>query len=64
MRKHVCPSHGEVLPLRGVCPWGCEYEFAPQPVKQVFIAPLSWDVQRATEATTLFHLTEPKEGVA
>lgn len=62
MMHHDCPTHGRVLPLRGMCPWGCEHEFERQASRQVPL--VSWDVQRATEATVLFHLTEPKDGAA
>lgn len=53
-----CPKHGAVLAVRGRCPWGCGHVFEQVPTE----APPSvvWELQRATEATTLLHLTEPK----
>lgn len=58
----ICPSHGEVLPLRGECPWGCGHVFVRELSRQVPL--VSWQVQRATEAMTLFYLTEPRGEVS
>lgn len=56
----LCPEHGEVLAINGECPWGCGRVIAQRNgSRQVPL--VSWELQRATEATVLFHLTEPKE---
>lgn len=53
----VCPQHGMVLPIQNACPWGCGHTF---PLRTQPIPTVCDDLQRALEATTLFHLTEPR----
>lgn len=30
-----CPSHGDVIPVRHRCPWGCGHEFPPEPFREM-----------------------------
>lgn len=62
MGDQDCPTHGRVLAVQGGCPWGCEHVFEPATRREP--PGIVWELQRATEAITLFHLTEPKEQTA
>lgn len=50
-----CPEHGDVVPVMRRCPW-CDVALEHVPPMPV----VHDDLQRALEATTLLHLTEPR----
>ena len=54
-----CRTHGDVLAIRGACPW-CDEPDSPLTSNTTACPAVSEDMQLALEAMTLFHLTEPK----
>lgn len=54
-RFDQCPEHGDVISVKRHCPW-CDAPTTPA----VYPSPIHQDLQRAVEAITLLHLTEPK----
>lgn len=51
-----CPTHGEVFPIMGMCPWGCNYRFEKR--KKINKSNIKYKPCEINEDTKLYSCNE------